>query len=105
MEFKNPYMSVEDKLTLLERWVIIHSILYYEMDESIVPDHMFDHNARQLAAMLKRHPNEAKQTKYAYLFKGFDGSTGYHLYRNLNKSDRAFLTHEAQWVLKITQKK
>ena len=101
MEFKNPYMSTEDKIELLERWIIVHSIRYYEMDDPIIKDSQFDKNARQLAAMLRQFPQDAKKSKYAYCFKGFDGSTGHHLYRQLNKSDRAYLTQIAQMLDRV----
>ena len=48
MIFKNPYLTVKEKIELLEYWIIFQSYLYYEKDTSIVPDNMYDNNTKQL---------------------------------------------------------
>jgi hypothetical protein len=101
MEFKNPYWSNKLKMSALQRWIIVHSILYYEMDSSIVSDKMFDANARQLVKMQKQYSDEATQTDYWYAFYDFDGSTGFDLFGRLKNKDRRYLTQIAQHVLKL----
>ena len=36
------YWSIKQKANWLERCIIIHSILYYEMHENIIEDFQFD---------------------------------------------------------------
>lgn len=88
----------------LQRWIVVHSILYYEMDNSIVDDKMFDNNCRQLVKMQKDNPIEAKQTAYWYIFKDFDGTTGYDLYGRLNQNDKVYLIGIATHVLDLVRR-
>lgn len=99
MEFRNPYWSNKLRISTLQRWILVHSILYYEMDSSIVSDKMFDKNAYQLVGMQNKFPDEAKESDYWYVFYDFDASTGFHLYDRLTKKDKAWLTKIASIVL------
>ena len=101
MRFNNPYWSNKLRIEALQRWIIVQSIIYYELDNSLVSDQVFDNNARQLVKMQNEHKDEAKQTQYWYLFYDFDGSTGFDLYDRLNKSDKQYLTQIAHHVLKL----
>lgn len=98
MRFSNPYWSNKLKMNSLQRWLIVHSILYYELNCSIVGDKVFDANAQQLVAMQKQFPKEAKQTNYWYVFNDFDGSTGFHLYNRLKRKDKAYLKQIAEYL-------
>jgi hypothetical protein len=93
MKFGNPYWGPITKMALLQRWILIHSILYYEYDESIVTDKMYDENSHQLVDMQKEFLEEAKQTPYWYVFYDFDGSTGFDLAGRLEGEHRAYLDY------------
>lgn len=101
MKFANPYWSNKLRISALQRWIIVHSILYYELNSSIVEDKLFDANARQLVQMQHDYPDEAKESDYWYVFNDFDGSTGFDLYDRLNKKDRRYLVKIAQHVLYV----
>lgn len=101
MKFSNPYWSDKLRISALQRWVIVHSILYYELDNSIVADKRFDDVAKQLVQMQNESPDEAVESDYWYVFYDFDGSTGFDLYHRLNKKDRQYLRHIAQNVLML----
>ncbi|RPK19969.1 DNA ligase LigA-related protein [Paenibacillus xylanexedens] len=59
--------------------VLIHSIIYYRYGTSVIDDKKFDEWAYQLAALQLQYPEISEQCPYAQEFKGFDGTTGYHL--------------------------
>ena len=98
MKFGNPYWSNKLKMSALQRWVLVHSIIYYELDNSVVSDKMFDDNAKQLVRMQNEFSDEANDTDYWYVFYDFDGSTGFDLFDRLNKKDKEWLMHIAQHV-------
>jgi len=98
LKFNNPYWTIKTRLQLLERWIIIHSIIYYRLNTSIVEDTMFDNNCNQLVRGIKKYPKEFKQTKYYYCFKEFDGSTGFDLYSKLNAKDKDKLEQQAIYL-------
>lgn len=70
----------------------MHSIRYYEFDNPIVSDSMFDSNSRQLVELQSEMTEEElNRTRYGYCMKGFDGSTGFDLYGRLKPKDREYL--------------
>lgn len=96
MNFKNPYFTIAEKLQLLQRWILVHSILYYELGASIVTDAMFDQNSRQLVELMAEYPQQLKRTKYFYCMYDFDGSTGFDLPSRLSEADRDGLFNNAK---------
>jgi NAD-dependent DNA ligase adenylation domain len=62
-----------------QRQILVHSFLYYQLDTSIIADHIYDLWCKQLAVFMKENPEIAKQSFYYEAFKEFDGSSGYDL--------------------------
>ena len=100
MEFKCPYWTNTTKIQLLQNWIIVHSILYYDYDTTLVDDRTYDMNARQLAKMMKKYPKSTRQTRYAYAFKDYDGSTGFDIPHRLTKNDRKRFRGIISFILK-----
>lgn len=96
MIFQNQYWSLRTRLDLLARWLIVHSIIYYEIGTSILDDHQWDVNAKQFVWMARSDPIKASEIRWAYVMDGFDGTTGFHLWSRLNKVDQARLLNEAK---------
>lgn len=94
MKWGHPYFSNRQKISLLQRWIIVQSYLYYELNETIVSDFMFDANCKQLVEMMAKYPRSNRESDYYYAFKDFDGSTGFHLMSRLTKKD-------SEWIKKI----
>lgn len=105
MRFSNPYLSDIAKANMLERWIIVHSILYYCQDTNVVSDRMYDMNSKQLIKLFESMSLKEKQkTKYWYVFKTFDGSSGFGLYEGLKFEDREYLLTQANLVLRLVNK-
>lgn len=60
-----------------QRQIIVHSVLYYRYDTSLVSDATFDAWSRELVALQKAHPTV--KTAFYEDMCDFDGCTGYHL--------------------------
>lgn len=93
MKFHNPFNAVE-KIQLLERWILVQSFAYYELDENIASDFTYDANARQLAELKKEYPEEFKRSRYYDIFHDYcsedDGThytSGFDLLMRLKKFD------------------
>lgn len=99
---KMPYIYWNDnlKMSVLQRHIIVHSILYYTLGESVVSDREYDSLSKQLVELMKEEPEELKRTEYYYCMYDFDGSTGFDLPSRLKKADRNYLTKLALVVLK-----
>lgn len=103
MNFKNPYLSMGEKIDLLQRWILIHSIIYYELDDNIVSDVLFDYNSQHLMTYKKSHPEEYAKSKYHDVFKDFDGCTGFDLFRRLPTIHQHKYLDEAKHIIKIAK--
>lgn len=106
MQFNNPYLENVERIELLQRWLIVHSIIYYEMDKNVVSDIMFDNNCRQLIEMKNKYKKSYKNSFYYPIMKDFDGSTGFHLSDGLKKWDKKhhkYLSTIATHVIKISE--
>ena len=66
--------------------MLVHSCLYYSLDENIWDDHTFDKKAKELAVLIKEHP-DAYSDRFDEYFVNWDGSTGFNL------------PHRDPWVL------
>lgn len=99
------YLSDIEKISYLQRKIIICSIIYYEMNESIISDKQFDEEARQLVNLQKQNKKDLNKSEYYYCMKDFDGSTGFDLFGRLKKYDRVYLTHLAKYILKLYKQK
>lgn len=97
-------MSIDEKdiLDLIDRrrrQILVHSIIYYELNENIVSDHQWAEWALELEDLQKRYPNIASKAPYAKEFDGFDHSTG----QNLPLHD-PWGVKTAVWLLKVSKK-
>ena len=103
---KMPYIYWDDhlKMSALQRHIIIHSILYYVYDNSVISDKRYDLLSKQLTGLMKENPEEYKKTNYYYCMYDFDGSTGFDLPSRLTKKDRKYLTKLALSILSSYQR-
>jgi hypothetical protein len=87
-------MTPDEILELMnrrQRQILVHSFLYYQLNESIISDHTFDMWSKELADLMVQYPEIAKKTVYYDSFKGFDGSSGYDLpYTNPEIQDTGY---------------
>ena len=59
--------------------MLIHSCIYYELDDNIVSDHQWQHWADELERLQTQYPQYCNIGFYDYEFKDWNGSTGNHL--------------------------
>lgn len=59
--------------------MLIHSCMYYEMDESIVSDHKWQEWADELENLQTANPDQCKIEFFDFEFKDWTGATGNHL--------------------------
>lgn len=59
--------------------ILVHSYLYYDLDNSIISDDQWSEWAVELANLQVSNPELAKQVIFADAFWKFDGSSGYNL--------------------------
>lgn len=96
------YWSDKLKCEYLQRQIIVHSIIYYELDDNVISDKEYDTMCKQLIKIQKgMKKSEYKKTEYYYVFKDFTGETGFYLYDGLNKHDKEHLLNIAYRVIRL----
>lgn len=72
-----------EKVELINRrrhQILVHSILYYRLDSTLVPDATFDGWARELAALQREDPEASEAVEYQLTaFRNYTGNTGFDL--------------------------
>ena len=71
--------TIKEKIKQRRLQILIHSYIYYELDQNIVSDEKWNKWAHELVELQKKYPEESKSTIYYEEFKDFDGSTGMDL--------------------------
>ena len=105
MKFKNPYWSERTKLNIIEYWILVTSYAYYELSENIVPDRVYDMNAKQLLSMMEAHPMAFKNSTYYEVFVDFEGGTGFDLISKLNEHQFETIKRGAEIAIRYKQRK
>lgn len=59
--------------------ILVHSLIYYELDMNLVSDAKWTEWAMELVDLQKKYPDVADSVIFAKAFKDFDGSTGFDL--------------------------
>lgn len=71
--------SIAAKIQQRRYQILVHSLLYYELDMNLVSDAKWAEWGKELVELQTSHPDIASQVIFADAFKSFDGSTGFHL--------------------------
>lgn len=72
-------MDILSQINHRERQLLVTSYLYYKLDENIITDDKFDEYAFNLVDLIKKYPEEFKQSEFHDGFTEFDGSSGFDL--------------------------
>lgn len=72
-----------EKVAQIERYqqlFLVHSFLYYKLNESIISDEQYDQWCRVLLNLQRSHPDEARVSRYWELCKDLDDScSGFYI--------------------------
>jgi NAD-dependent DNA ligase len=104
MTFKD-HFSAKDKISLLERSIIVNSFAYYELNENILSDYQYDMNTQQLLELKRSEPEAFKKSRYYKYFDNFESGTGFDLTSRVKKSKSLYRRIERDALLAIQLKK
>lgn len=74
--FSGEELKIAEKIQQRRYQMLVHSYIYYELDNNIVSDSKWSQWAVELAHLQNEHPDIARQVIYADDFANWDGSTG-----------------------------
>lgn len=88
--------EIEELINRRRRQVLIHSIIYYKMDDNLITDAQWSKWAVELADLQNRYPDIAANCWRADDFEGFEGSSGFDL-----PLDDPWATNKARYLLMV----
>ncbi|PET71265.1 hypothetical protein CN514_07660 [Bacillus sp. AFS001701] len=71
--------TIAEKIQQRRYQMLVHSYIYYHLNDNIISDYDFDKWAKELVEMTEKYPKEASEVVFHKEFEGFDGSTGVNL--------------------------
>ena len=71
--------EIAEVITRRRRPLLVHSIIYYHMNDNIITDNQWAKWAIELEELQRDYPEIAKKCPRAKEFENFDHSTGYNL--------------------------
>ena len=83
--------TIEEKIRQRRAQMLIHSCIYYELNDNIISDHKWQQWADELEKLQRENPGKCKIGFYDKEFKDWTGATGNHL------------PHHNSWVMRKAQ--
>jgi hypothetical protein len=74
--FSGEELKIAEKIQRRRYQMLVHSYIYYELDNNIISDSQWSQWATELAELQSKYPDIANQVIYADDFEDWDGSTG-----------------------------
>lgn len=71
--------SIAELLNRRRRQILVHSVIYYKMNDNLISDSTWSAWATELEKLQAKYPEIAAKVPYAKEFEGFDHSTGMNL--------------------------
>ena len=92
--------KIAELISRRRRQVLVHSIIYYRMNENIISDAQWTSWANELDELQKRYPDIASTCPLADAFSDFDPSTGFNL-----PLDDPWAVNKAQQLVRIDRER
>ena len=74
--FSGEELTIAEKIQRRRYQMLVHSYIYYELDNNLISDSQWSTWATELAELQSKYPEISNQVIYADDFEDWDGSTG-----------------------------
>lgn len=92
--------NIAELITRRRRQLLVHSVIYYRLNDNIISDSQWGEWAVELEDLQKRYPEIAAECPLAKAFEEFDHSTGQNL-----PLDDPWAVNKAQYLLMLRDKR
>lgn len=94
--------TTQKYINFLQRFIIVHSYIYYELDDNVISDKDYDAKSKELVRYKNDYPDLWKNSMYYEQFgDDYNGSTGFTLYHSLNNHQKEIIRFIANLRNKI----
>ena len=82
-------LTTQEYIDFLQRFIILHSYIYYELDDNVISDREYDARAKELVRYKNEYPDLWESSEYYKQFgDDYNGSTGFTLYHDLDEKQK-----------------
>lgn len=94
-------LTIQEYINFLQRYIIVHSYIYYECNSNIISDKDYDAKAKELVRYKNEYPELWKSSMYYKQFTDeYNGSTGFTLYHDLDPHQQEIIRSIARVITK-----
>ena len=85
-------LTIQDYIDFLQRFIILHSYIYYELDNNYISDMEYDKKSKELVRYKNEYPDLWKNSMYYKQFgDDYNGATGFTLYHDLDDEQKKII--------------
>lgn len=85
-------LTTQEYIDFLQRFIIVHSYIYYELDNNIISDKRYDEKTKELVMYKNEYPDLWKSSMYYKQFgDDYNGATGFTLYHDLDERQKEII--------------
>lgn len=85
-------LNTQEYINFLQRFIIVHSYIYYHLDDNIISDREYDLKAKELTSYKNRYPDLWRTSMYYDQFgDDYNGATGFTLYDSLDSHQKEII--------------
>lgn len=95
--------TIKEKIKQRRRQMLVHSYIYYELNENIIDDSTWSRWAKELQELQEKYPKESAEVEEYENFKNWDGSSGAFLNFGENIKTVAKILLEQKSCLKTSK--
>lgn len=93
-------LTAQEYIDFLQRYIIVHSYIYYELNDNVVDDKTYDKKAKELTRYKNEYPELWKSSMYYKQFgDDYNGATGFTLYYDLDDHQKEIIQSIAHSIL------
>lgn len=99
--------TIREKIRQRRRQMLVHSYIYYELNDNIIPDSKWAEWAKELVQLQQDYPKESEEEEFYDMFRDWDGSSGAFLNfgENIKTVAKILLNKRTSEIPKIKTKK
>ena len=92
-------LTTQEYIDWLQRFIIVHSYIYYELDNNVISDREYDARAKELNEYKNNYPELWESSMYYKQFGDeYNGATGYGLYDALDDHQKDIIQSILQLI-------
>ena len=95
-------LTTQEYIDFLQRFIILHSYIYYELNDNVISDKDYDARAKELVKYKNKYPDLWKSSEYYKQFgDDYSGATGFTLYHDLDEKQKLMIQVIAEMRHKV----